>query len=323
MPFSGPSSYLETIDEFIGHWTDVNLALTPDLILPGGYTAAMLLTDRTALAADITALEAAINTMEGHRTARYNKQPPIRERMRQLSATVKGTFADSDYVGQVQPLVRETAHSGLWIIAMDDMAHLWTTMNATPPSGLTPPLLLTGAYAIATFNTDVASLKTTYTALTGAEQDVVRELDERDSRYRAIRDHLVHYRAAVPGYFAADHPLVLSLPRLAPLPGHTPDAVVLSGVWNDATDKGDFTWTASEDPDLESYQIRRDGSAPYNGNTEQAVATLPPGTLAFSTNAGLTVGGSTMGFKVYVKLTTGNERGSNAVSVTNPDDGPP
>lgn len=21
MPFSGPSSYLETIDEFIGHWT--------------------------------------------------------------------------------------------------------------------------------------------------------------------------------------------------------------------------------------------------------------------------------------------------------------
>ncbi len=58
-------------------------------------------------------------------------------------------------------------------------------------------------------------------------------------------------------------------------------------------------------------------------NTEQVVATLPPGTLSFSTNAGLTVPGSTMGFKVYVKLTTGNEKGSNAITVTHTDDGPP
>ena len=64
---------------------------------------------------------------------------------------------------------------------------------------------------------------------------------------------------------------------------------------------------------------RRSGSS----NTELAVATLPPGTLAFSTDAGLTVGGSTMGFKLYVKLTTGNEKGSNAVTITNPNDAPP
>ncbi|MEQ1932545.1 MAG: hypothetical protein ABL962_01510 [Fimbriimonadaceae bacterium] len=36
--------------------------------------------------------------------------------------------------------------------------------------------------------------------------------------------------------------------------------------------------------------------------------------------AAQTVPGSTMGFKVYVKLNTGNERGSNAVSITNPND---
>jgi hypothetical protein len=69
--------------------------------------------------------------------------------------------------------------------------------------------------------------------------------------------------------------------------------------------------------------VRRSGATPYNTNTELAVATLPPGTLAFSTDAGLTVGGSTMGFKVYVKLTTGNEKGSNAVTITNPNEAPP
>lgn len=33
--------------------------------------------------------------------------------------------------------------------------------------------------------------------------------------------------------------------------------------------------------------------------------------------AGLTLEGASMGFKVYVKLTTGNEMGSHAVTVTN------
>jgi hypothetical protein len=147
---------------------------------------------------------------------------------------------------------------------------------------------------------------------------VDREITERDTVYRAIREKLVQYRAAVPGRFPETHPLVLSLPRLTPLPGHTPDAVVLSGVWNPATLKADLSWTASSDADLESYPVRRSGSDPYNVNTEQAVDTLPPGTLTLSTDEGLTTPGATMRYKVYVKLSTGNEKGSNAVEVTHP-----
>jgi hypothetical protein len=316
MPFSGPSSYLETIDQFIGHWTDVNAALNPDLTVPPSYTLANLQTDRAALATLITNLEAAINVLEGHRTDRDNQKTAIRERMRQLAAAVKGLMPDSVYVGQVPNLVPYTSSSGHWIINMDDFAHIWTTINATPPAGFTPPLLLNGAYPVATFATDVAALKATFTALTQAQQDVDRAVEEREELYVEIRERLVRYRAAVAAMFLETDPLYLSLPRLTPLPGHTPDPVVLSGVWNGTTLKADLSWTASADPDLESYVVRRSGATPYNTNTELVVATLPPETLTHSTDAGLQAEGASMGFKVYVKLTTGNERGSNAVTVT-------
>lgn len=319
MPFSGPSSYLETIDEFIGHWTDVNLTLGLDpLILPGPYTLATLTANRATLSTGITELVDAINTVEGHRTDRNNRKVSIKERMRQLGAFIRGVLAGSSYVGRIPELIAIDANPGIWLISMRDNKDIWTDINASPPAGFTPPLVLTGGYAIANFTTETGNLETTFQNLTLGEQDVDREVEEREAIYLAIRAELVLYREAVPGRFPANHPLVLSLPRLTPLPGHTPDAVVLSGAWNAGTVKGDLSWTASADPDLESYEVRRDGSTPYNGNTEQVVATLPPGTLTLSTDEGLGSPGSTMGFKVYVVLNTGNERGSNAVTIVRP-----
>ncbi len=60
------------------------------------------------------------------------------------------------------------------------------------------------------------------------------------------------------------------------------------------------------------------GATPYDTTTEQVVDTLPPGTLALSTNEGLGSPGPSMGFKVYVELTTGNEKGSNTVTINRP-----
>lgn len=316
MPFSGPSSYLETIDEFIGHWTDVNAALTPDLTVPAGYTLANLQANRASLASSMTSLQAATNVVEGLRTHRDHQKHALRERMRQLSAAIRGLMPDSVYVNQIPRLVPVEVNTGRWMKSMDDFAHLWATIDATPPSGFTPPLLLNGGYAVATFATDIAALKTTFTELTQAEQDVARAVDERDEQYREIRRLLTRYRAAVAAMFLKTDPLWLSLPRIRPLPGHTPAAVVLSGSWNVSTEKADLSWTASVDPDLASYVVRRSSSTPYDRKSQRVVATLPPGTLAYSTNAGLLVEGASMGFKVFVKLTTGNEKGSNAVTVT-------
>lgn len=256
--------------------------------------------------------------VEGLRTSRENQEEPILARMKALAAYIRGPLMDSVYVGQIPKLVQRTSSSGLWIKAMDDHQHIWTTINASPPAGFTPPLILPSGHTVAQFGTLVSTLKTTFTSLTQADQDMDREHDERDQIYLRIRDELATYRATVTGLFEDNDPMVVSIPRLVPLPGHTPDPVVLSGVWNAATSKADLAWTASDDPDLASYSIRRSGATPYDASTETVVDTVLPDVLALSTNSGLTVSGSSMGYKVYVVLSTGNERGSNAVSVTYP-----
>jgi hypothetical protein len=256
--------------------------------------------------------------LEGHRTWRDYEKEAMKERLRQLGGFVKSQLRDSVYAGQVPPLVNMTDSMGKWIIAMDDAAHMWTTINATPPAGFTPPLLLVDAYPIATFTTDVTALKTRFTNYTQAAQDVTRSIDERDAKYKSIRDRLVQYRAVVPSLFAEDHPLVTSLPRLTPLPGHTPDPVVLSGAWNDGPKVAELSWTASSDVDLDHYEVRRSGSDPYNSNTEVMVQSVPAAQTSLDTDAGLELPTATMRYKVYVVLTTGNESGSNALEVTRP-----
>jgi hypothetical protein len=53
----------------------------------------------------------------------------------------------------------------------------------------------------------------------------------------------------------------------------------------------------------------------YVGEEEEVLDNNPPGVLEFVNSVGLVAPGSRAFYKVYVKLTTGNERGSNTVSV--------
>lgn len=127
------------------------------------------------------------------------------------------------------------------------------------------------------------------------------------------------YRPTVESLFTPENPLVLSIPRLYPLPGHTPDAVFLSTVWEAAEGKVRLSWTVSAEADLTSYQIRVSPLETYDAEAESIVATLPGGGVTeYLTDAGLPTPGATASYKVYVILTTDNERGSNAVAVTRP-----
>jgi hypothetical protein len=324
MPFSGPSSYLTTIDEFVGHWTDVDAELVAlgglgsELKLTGPYALTDLQAHRTELASKMTVLETELNDVETLRGQRDNQKEPLHEFMRQFNGLVRSQLRDSSYVAALRDTVHMNDNPGKWIIAMDDIANLWADINAAPPAGFTGPLLLAGGYAVATFVTDIAALKTTFEDLSHADQHVDQVLQEREEIFRAIRERLVQYRGVVESSFAADHPLVLSLPRVYPLPGHTPDPVVLSGVWNAGTTMADLSWTASVDPDLDHYEVRRSSSDPYNSNTEVMVESVPAGTLVLSTVEGLPGSGSTMRYKVYVVLNTSNEKGSNAVTINRP-----
>ena len=67
-----------------------------------------------------------------------------------------------------------------------------------------------------------------------------------------------------------------------------------------------------------TYPRRQLGFNSYSGATDQHVETVDSGVLGLTTDEGLRTPGGTMRFKVYVVLTTGNERGSNVVEITRP-----
>ncbi len=80
-----------------------------------------------------------------------------------------------------------------------------------------------------------------------------------------------------------------------------------------------MTWGASSEAALQQYEVRGVPGDNYTTDDEAVLATvLPTAAREFSTTFALSGPGLTAGFKVYVVLTTGNERGSEAKYVTRP-----
>jgi len=317
MPINGPGDYLSTTDAILAHWTLVNTALgaTP-LVLSGAYALATLQTDRTALATQITAVTNAANNLQAGIQDRDLKRAAIREKIRQFGSTVKGLLPGSIYAAMVDPIPRKDGPSKAYFTALDDIAGLWNRINtdAPPPAGFTPPLILSG-YTRANFVTDQTALNTAFTALAALNANNEFTRKQRDLLFAPIKARLVQYRTTVTGRFPAGHPLIASLPAISPRRGRTPDAVSVSGMWDNALLKARITHAASADPDLASYSIRACFGDTYRTNEEVVIGTNPPGTLAFLTDEGLVASGSTIFIKVYVVLTTGNEKGSRAIKI--------
>jgi len=66
MPISGPSSFVPTLNEFIGHWTDVNLILAGagPLVLQDGTTIAILTGYRDQLQAFGSSIQGKLNDLQ-------------------------------------------------------------------------------------------------------------------------------------------------------------------------------------------------------------------------------------------------------------------
>ena len=95
---------------------------------------------------------------------------------------------------------------------------------------------------------------------------------------------------------------------------------MLTVTWDEATQQAHLTWTESDDPNLSHYSIRFCPGPNYSTDDESVIGTVLPGEpREFFTTAGLASPGSTASFKVYVVLTTGNEKGSNTVTITRPE----
>lgn len=207
---------------------------------------------------------------------------------------------------------------GNFVPPLDDISTLRSKVNAAAGiPGFTPPLLVLGGYAVADFNTALAALKAQFSTASTEEVLVTLKLAERNAIQEIIYPLLKAYRQVLPTFFAANSPLIASLPRLTPEPGSTPDAVLANGVWDVATSQGKLTWDASTAADLLEYQVRWSPGTTYDSANEVVLGNVgPAATREFFTTQGLGAPGDQSVFKVYVKTATGNELGSNTVKIT-------
>jgi hypothetical protein len=238
----------------------------------------------------------------------------------QFNDAVRSDLAGTAYADALPILPSPGDGQEVFIEPMDDIATLWPKINAAAGiPGFTGPLLLLGGYAVATFATELAALKAQFETMRKEDFLVSFKIKERNKMQDTIYPILKAYRQAVPTKFAANDPLVLSLPRLTPEAGSTPDPVIANGVWNAPTAQGKLTWDASTATDLAEYEIRWSPGATYDTSLEVVIGTVAPSaTREFFTTQGLLAAGNVSNFKVYVKTTTGNERGSNTVKITRP-----
>jgi hypothetical protein len=293
------------------------LPLISPFVLSGAYTRALFSTDRTALAAQITDVQAKDNVRQAAAGTRDIQRAVVRPRMLQVGPAVRGNLPGSRYILAIPRVPNFRDSAGIWRDRMDDMNTLWVNVNAnTPPVvGFTPPLVLSGSYTQALFATDATALSTAFSSVITADKSAELSRQQRNQLFEPMYQRMKQYRQALVAAFPPGHPLVDSLPALTPPAGSTPDAVQLSASWNAGTELADLVWSASADPDLDYYSIRYHPGPRYKASEEQTVDSVLPGTQTFSTFYGLPATGSVAWFKVYVVTTTGNEKGSNAVKV--------
>ncbi len=320
MPISGPSSYIPTLEEFLAHWqiADATLGAGHEIELPVGVTRAMLLAKQVSLVTKREELQAKLNVQEVLRGEIEILKITLLERIHQFTEKVRAYLPNSKWIAALPYLPSYSDGQGNFLEPMDDAATLWAQLNGDP--GTVAPLTLLGAYTQALFVTDITAMKATYAALNAAGVAATVVRSERNSLQDEIYPLLKSYRIVLPTAFLRGHALVQSLPRLTPLPGSTPAEVTTTVVWDAALGQARVTWTASTAADLDHYDVRFCPGASYSADDESIVSTVESdGTRTVLTDAGLTNPGATASFKVYVVTSTGNEKGSNAVSVTRPD----
>lgn len=324
MPISGVGSWLPTVDEFIAHWTAVNAHLAPDeLSLTGPYDLTSgggnpnLTDDRGDVDDAIEAVQDQLNLLSTARADRDIARVALNPRFVQFRNLVNGMLPGSRYLTSMPTAPQMNDSPGDWHDGIDDLSNLWAMVNTNVPpyTGFTPPLLLSGGYAIATFNTEGDALKLIFTEVSEQAQNTQQARTHRDVVFAPVYERLKQYRDIVQGMFGPEDELFLTLPALTPASGHTPDPVSLSGIWDVSVTAARLTYTASEEEDLQEYELRGCFGDSYVGEEEEVLDNNPPGVLEFVNSVGLVAPGSRAFYKVYVKLTTGNERGSNTVSV--------
>ena len=326
MPLMGHYSFPGAMDEFLAHWSAVDAALVAaggaasGLVVRGGVGRPGFLALSGELRAKLAVLEA---KDVGERIAA--REILLR---REVLLGWMGTFYDTVRLwwegrpegALVVPLPNTGAALEKVLRAARAVARLWERVDAgSAPAGMALPLRVGAAPGLdrAGFLLLLQGLEDARETQEAAAFEVSALRVERDALEVQVRKVLGAYVRAVPALLAADHPLLGSVPRISPLPGHTPEPVAVQAVWVPEEQAGKISWEASDDAALDHYEVRWCPGETYDKKEERLalsvnkdadrMALVPQGRF------GLVGPGAEASFKVYVVLTTDNERGSAAV----------
>ena len=328
---SGNASYPAVCDAFSGHWLLCNEALPPasplrikrpneTLVLRSDFDGLRdsLLAQYIDVRAKLTQVDLARGTIEIIKTK-------LLERLNQFLVKLDGKWLSTHFyrARPYAPGIRDGQEN--FCNPMFDMMTLWADINAgPPPAGVTLPLVLpatdlqTGTMSQGAFASFLSSLAFAYADERAKLQRLTLARAKRDEIQADLYEIMKAYREDVPGDLMAFPTLVETMPRLSPLPGHTPQAVNARATFV-PPDQSRIVHGESTDAMLHSYQLRGHAGTEYDEVYAEVIATHTPSEpREFLTSFGLSEPGVHMVFKVFVVLTTGNEAGSAAVSVQRP-----
>ena len=324
MALSTHDDYLPMIDLFLGSWEGADAAAvagpsgSPVVVLEG-VDRAGLLALRGALAAkrgevrhEDLSQRLAAGQVRLHRVSLLGWLGLFNEAARAWWGKVPAGLA-------VPRVLSLSAALDKFLRPVRDALRLWARLDAgVAPSGVTLPLTVGGE---GTFGrVEMQALHDAALAardeMEGAEFLLTILRGERDALEGRVRAVLSAYLRAVPARLGGEHAVVRSLPRLWPLPGHTPAAVKVSGGWSPEVGAARLTWEASADPKLAYYQVRWCRGEVYNKQEERVAGTVAKeAERVWLAREGLAGPGDAGCYKVYVVLESENERGSAAVTV--------
>ena len=326
MAITGPASYVPTTNEFLPHWKQCNLALPPAKPL----LVRLPLTDTTVSRADLQAKRDALITQQGVVQSRLQDLQLVRgsmllqktallERFNQFITALEAYYQNTSFI-LARPYAPGVSYGQeAFSDPMGDAMKLWGKMNLAPaPAGLTLPLTLKGGYTHGEFSSALSALQFSYSDEKDKKQDVILERGNRNKLQDEIYLVLKCYRETVPKKLEDFPVLVETMPRLTPLPGHTPAAVNASAIFV-APNSSKVVYDASTDSMLKSYQLRGTVGDDYSDEDAVVIATNAPGApREFVVPFGLNQPGAKVALKVFVILTTDNEAGSAAMFVERP-----
>ena len=322
MAITSNASYIPTIDEFLGHWSNVDGSIIPALVLTvndNTMDRAGFLATRGSLVLADQDIQDKLNDIE---IARADIDIKKTELLRELNLFTG--LMDSYYVGTKFFPARPGAPSisdgrEAFTKPLYDVKSLWLKLDAASARpGLALPIVLSDGATQNAFGNKIVALEEAYIEAASAEQDLRLAREERSRIQLVAYATMKVYRQAVPTKCSQHPSLVATLPRLSPEPGATPDAVTASSVF-EAPDKSKVVHSAVTQSGIKKVQLRGHVGTKWDEDLAVTIAEHAPGDAPeFITSFGLTQPGASVVMKVYVISDTDNEAGSNAVVTTRP-----